>query len=202
MAVLLFVHIAILKGTWLQVEQTNLMKWSKGSGTGECGSWISEVSARSCQHRGWCSSRVWYPRNSGWGKCTCSLSLACSLSVNSMIYMGRETHHSCLDHIAIDLKLIEFRSDMLPYPIESHPSFQYDTNMFVHNYPVGVVAVSTYIWTWTCDRATDSTCCLTVCNVSFNLKLWQFRALRGMTLPFRSVLTPGLGILVLDLKVW
>jgi hypothetical protein len=74
--------------------------------------------------------------------------------------------------------------------------------MFVHNYPVGVVAVSTYIWTWTCDRATDSTCCLTVCNVSFNLKLWQFRALRGMTLPFRSVLTPGLGILVLDLKVW
>jgi len=62
-----------------------------------------------------------------------------------MIYMGRETHHSCLDHIAIDLKLIEFRSDMLPYPIESHPSFQYDTNIFVHNYPVGVVAVSTYI---------------------------------------------------------
>lgn len=129
MAVLLFVHIAILKGTWLQVEQTNLMKWSKGSGTGECGSWISKVSARSCQHRGWCSSRVWYPRNSGWGKCTCSLSLACSLSVNSMIYLGRETHHSCLDHIAVDLKLIEFRSDMLPYPIESHPSFQYDTNI-------------------------------------------------------------------------
>ncbi len=50
-----------------------------------------------------------------------------------------------MDHIAIDLKLIEFRSDMLPYPIESHPSFQYDTNIFAHNYPVGVVAVSTYI---------------------------------------------------------
>jgi hypothetical protein len=34
------------------------------------------------------------------------------------------------------------------------------------------------------------------------LKLWQFRALRGMTRPFRSVLTLGLGILVLDLKGW
>lgn len=76
------------------------------------------------------------------------------------------------------------------------------TLIFVRNYPVVGVAVSTYIWTWACDRATDSTCRLTVCDVSFNLKLWQFRALRGMTLPFRSVLTPELGILVLDLKGW